>query len=72
MEAARHGHTDVVKLLLQHEASVNAKEIWGQLHDIITLYLIIVSLVYSIYLYAYIQINYLFDFLDFINEAGTI
>ncbi len=38
------------RLLLEYGANVNTKDNDGQLHNIITQYLIIVSLVYSIYL----------------------
>ena len=48
--AAQYWNTDIVRILLEHEADVNTKDNNGLLHNIITLYLNIVSLPYSIYL----------------------
>ncbi len=32
MYAARYGYTDIVKILLEHGADVNNKDVYGKLH----------------------------------------
>ena len=56
MYAAESGNNNTVKILIENKADVNAKDKDGQLYNIITLYLFIVSLPYSIYHYAYIKL----------------
>ena len=54
--AEKYRKTDIVRILLEYGADVNTKDKDGQLYNIITLYLFIVSLPYSIYHYAYIKL----------------
>ena len=53
MRAVEMGHTDTVRILLEHGADVNTKNIHGELHTII----VTISIYPSILLYTFIYIH---------------